>query len=255
MVQSSGLKYEFKFNKSLGGKPTLADIEHMERVCAQFIDTALPVFVTDHVELDDEDSYDNNNKKRRATLNYPLRKLGDVLYPSKVRVVSVGAPWTEFQPNETSRLQQQAANSDLISAELCCGTHVANTSQLGQLAITRLEVVGDSSFEIEARTGARAAQVRQNDSLLQQHLQEMSVIVAGHNVAPAAADKLSPLENHTRLHRLADISTKISEVLKAADLSHVCVQRVTHETDKHRPSKNQLQVNNIYSRLKLSFID
>ena len=233
MVQSSGFKCEFKINKALdGGKPTLADVEHIERMCARLIDAALPVNVADQVELNYEAAYKQNsdNKISSVLLNYPLRNLGNVLFPSKMRVVSVGALLDEFQSH-------QAKYSDLISAEVCCGTHVTNTSQLGQLVITRFEAVGDSSFEIEALTGARAAEFRRNDALLQRNLQQMGAI-GGHD----ASDKLSsPLEHHTRLHRLADLSTKTSEVTKTGDLSYLCVQRGLHETGNIWTSKNQLQ--------------
>ena len=216
MAQSSGLKCEMKINKALdGGKPTLADVEHIERMCTRLIDAALPIYVADNVNTK------NIITPKKAQLNYPLRNLGNVLFPSKVRVVSVGAPWAKFKASKKA-----AKNSDLISAEVCCGTHVTNTSQLGQLVITRLEAVGDSSFEIEAQTGARAAEVRRNDVLLQRHLQEMDAI-GGHD----ASDQLSsPLEHHTRLHRLADISTKISEVCQAGDLSYQCQQLVVPVT-------------------------
>ena len=104
------------------------------------IKKALNIYTTDNVR----------NNLDEIKLKYPLRKLNDVLYPLELRVVSIGTDWTNFSNSSTNNTSSEL-NSD-YSAELCCGTHAANTSQLEEFVITHFSINGDSSFEIDACT-------------------------------------------------------------------------------------------------------
>ena len=105
-VKNNSFRLEFKFNQSLK-KPDIKDVSQIESICAQLIKSSLNVYVANDVDLD----YNN------TVLNYPLRKLNDVLYPTIVRVVSIGTEWKNFTINKKPIME---IDSD-FSAELCCG--------------------------------------------------------------------------------------------------------------------------------------
>ena len=134
-VKNNSFKLEFKFGESLI-KPSLEDVKGIEQICQDSIGKSLRIYTSDNVPLTEE---------VHAGLKYPLRKLNDVLYPKNVRVVSIGAEWKAF-------LDKKAVQNEDSYAELCCGTHASNTNELKSIAISRLNIVGDSSYEIEAST-------------------------------------------------------------------------------------------------------
>lgn len=105
-VKNNSFRLEFKFNEILK-KPDIKDISSIESICAQLIKSSLNIYVADGVDLNDDNT----------VLNYPLRKLNDVLYPSKVRVVSIGTYWKDFVIDKNLIME---TNPD-FSAELCCG--------------------------------------------------------------------------------------------------------------------------------------
>ncbi len=102
-VKDKTLRLEFKFFENLK-KPSIQDMPGIESICAQLIKDSLNIYVTDDVDLNEDN----------VVFNYPLRKLKDVLYPSKVRVVSIGTDWKNFVADK------RTTNAD-YSAELCCG--------------------------------------------------------------------------------------------------------------------------------------
>ena len=63
-----------------------------------------------------------NLSDNNLALNYPLRKLNDVLYPRNLRLVSIGTEWKNFNIDHGSQVK---FNSD-YSAELCCGNYLFN---------------------------------------------------------------------------------------------------------------------------------
>ena len=218
LVKNNNLKLEFKFNQNLI-KPSLDDLKGIESICKSLIEKSLPVYTVDNVEYDDGEQ-----------VKYPVRKLNNILYPIKLRVVSVGARWDEFK-NEKSK-----SNPD-YSAELCCGTHASNTSQLENLLISRFNVVGDSSFEIEASTSNFASEMNKNDQALLEHLNEIVEIYKKSKETP----NLTTLETYTYLNQMAVLQIKISEIFKHKEVSYLVMHHVKSESVKYRPSKYGLQ--------------
>ncbi|KAK3769901.1 hypothetical protein RRG08_048113 [Elysia crispata] len=78
-----------------------------------------------------------------------LKKLQNEVYPDTVAVISVG--------------QRQSGN---ISAELCGGTHVANTSHLMDFCVTQLSTKSQNIKRITGVTGREALQALQCGKLL-----------------------------------------------------------------------------------------
>lgn len=86
IVTNDHLKFEFKFNERLY-KPSVEDLRRIEEICQQLVRAQIPVYTSDDVRIDDSGE---------VPLNYPLRRLNDVLYPTSLRVVSLGAEWDQF---------------------------------------------------------------------------------------------------------------------------------------------------------------
>ena len=119
---------------------------------------------------------DNNITSTSTKYKYPVRRLDDVLYPDLVRIVSVGKEWSDFTSTSTSS-DSNSSDSDSsfnYSAEYCGGTHATNTGDLRKMKITRMTVVGDSSFELEAASGREAFEIELNDRVALDILEQMS---------------------------------------------------------------------------------
>jgi alanyl-tRNA synthetase len=86
VVNDTHLKFEFKFNEMLH-KPSIEDLESIQKICMDLIRKSIPVYMNDGVIVDDDEI---------SKSTYPVRKLNDVIYPSKLRVVSLGKKWDEF---------------------------------------------------------------------------------------------------------------------------------------------------------------
>ncbi len=138
IVKDESLKFEFTFNQSLR-QPNLTDIKSIEGICQDLINKSLNIYTSDTIR----------NNLDEIKLNYPVRKLKDVLYPLDLRIVSIGISWSDFTGKNIKSELESASD---YSAELCCGTHASNTNQLKQFVITHLNVNGDSTFEIDALT-------------------------------------------------------------------------------------------------------
>lgn len=112
-MRNTGLKFEFSFSERLE-KPTSDDIAEIEKIMKDLIKKQLPIYSIESANLD----------LKLRTNSFPLRKLKDILYPLKVRVVSMGSEWTDDELVEEDS-----------SAELCCGTHASNTGQLKEIVV------------------------------------------------------------------------------------------------------------------------
>lgn len=220
-VRSDHLKFEFKFVDRLC-KPSVDDLTQIQSICNDLIQKAMPVYTTEGVNVD------------KSAPRYPLRKLDDVLYPSRVRVVSIGAPWDQFERREDL--------NENTSAELCCGTHATNTRQLDDLIITTFNIVGDSSIEIDACTSESARQTRLNDKRVLDLFAEMIDLHARKNeLSQSSSEQL-----HTVVNAIADRSIKIENLFKQKQNSYLVLQWVKNESVKYRPSKNMIQ--NVFKR-------
>lgn len=86
IVSDDHFKFEFKFNEMLH-KPTIEDLTSIQKICADLVQKSLPIYVQDGVRLETDEL---------SAMNYPVRKLNDVLYPLNLRVVSLGIEWNKF---------------------------------------------------------------------------------------------------------------------------------------------------------------
>lgn len=122
-VKSAGFKFEFSFSEILD-KPTSSDINSIQAILKNLIEQELPIYTTETSDLESD---------LAKFPKVPLRRLKDVLYPLKVRVVSVGAPWQDHVDGK---------ESEDFSAELCCGSHATNTNQLKEIVIRSFSANG-----------------------------------------------------------------------------------------------------------------
>ncbi len=87
-VKQNSFKFEFKFNEMLIDKLSQKDLSKIQSMCNELIQKKLPIYINENVNLESI----TENKK----IKFPIRMLNDVLYPLKVRVVSVGTTYDNF---------------------------------------------------------------------------------------------------------------------------------------------------------------
>ncbi|RNA22979.1 alanine--tRNA cytoplasmic, partial [Brachionus plicatilis] len=203
-VKDNYFKFEFKFNEILP-KPKVDDIEKLESQLNKLITKSIPVKIEENLSIEDRN------------FDFPVRKLNDVLYPRKLRMVTVGV------------------GDEDGSGELCCGSHVDNTSRLEKLCITSFSVVGDSSYEIEGCTSKFAEQIEKTNQQVLDLLAEMIELNKNKNEG-----SLSNAEVHACLNDIADRSIQIEAIFKKDQTSYLTMHRVKAEANRHRPSKNVL---------------
>ena len=93
IVRDKSFKLEFKFNGMLVDKLSLSDLSQIETSCNELITKSIPIYINEDVSL--EKVTENNS------LKHPVRLLNDVLYPTRVRIVSIGQKFDKFdQPGK-----------------------------------------------------------------------------------------------------------------------------------------------------------
>ncbi len=215
-VKNNGIKFEFSFNQHLT-KPTSNDMQSIETICKKLIEKSMPIFINENVDFE----------KTNMNYFYPVRTLKDVLYPFKVRVVSIGAPWSSF--TESKNISEKILSEIDYSAELCCGTHAENTSQLADFSITYFNSNGDSTFEIEACTSSTALQVRKNDQLVNKYFNEMVDLFKLTNKSEL---DLTKAELNYLFNQIADRSILIENIFKQQPVSYSLKMTVKEESIK-----------------------
>lgn len=205
-VKDTSFKFEFKFNEIVP-KPKIDDIEMLESELNKLIRKAIPVKIEDNIPLHEDKNFE-----------FPIRKLNDVLYPRKLRMVSV------------------AASDDDRSGEFCCGSHVNNTCSLNKFFITSFKVVGDSSYEIEGCTSKFADQIEKSNRQVLDLLAEMKELTKN-----KTENQNSNAEIYACLNQIADRSIQIEAIFKKNQTSYLTMHKVKAEAAKCRPSKNVLQ--------------
>jgi alanyl-tRNA synthetase len=120
-------------------------------------------------------------------------------YEELVRVIQIGGPW---------------------SRELCGGTHVSRSSQVGMVSILGEASVGSGSRRLEALVGFEAFKQLSAEALIVQQLQE-SLKVPKEEIAAKIANTLDQLKAAER--KLASITlggllAQVPEVVKTAKL-------------------------------------
>jgi alanyl-tRNA synthetase len=119
-------------------------------------------------------------------------------YDESVRVVQIGGPW---------------------SRELCGGTHVSRSAQIGLVSITNESSVGSGSRRLEALVGFEALSSLNKDRLLLQQISESL------KVQPASAterlavvlQELKDAQRQLSLFQSAALSSRIPELLAAGE--------------------------------------
>nr|WP_306267520.1 alanine--tRNA ligase [Pararhizobium sp. IMCC3301] len=116
-------------------------------------------------------------------------------YGDEVRVVSMG------------RNTDPQADQDIYSQELCGGTHVANTGEIGLVVVTSEGAVASGIRRVEALTGAAA---RTHLKQQEQRLQEVAEVLKS-TPADAAARVEALMAERKRLEKeLADARAKLA---------------------------------------------
>jgi alanyl-tRNA synthetase len=117
-------------------------------------------------------------------------------YDESVRVVQIGGPW---------------------SRELCGGTHVSRSSQIGLVSITNESSVGSGSRRLEALVGFEALSSLNKDRLLLQQISESLKVQPASATERLAAvlQELKDAQRQLSLFQSAALSSKIPELLAA----------------------------------------
>ncbi|KAK6300187.1 hypothetical protein J4Q44_G00282850 [Coregonus suidteri] len=103
----------------------------------------------------------------------------DELYPDPVRVVSVAVPVADLFNSQTDRR---------TSVELCCGTHLLRTGEIGDLVIISERQMVKGISRIVAVTGDDAREAREAGQILTQEVESLSArlaVVASPSLADA----------------------------------------------------------------------
>lgn len=192
LVRDNLFKFEFSFTNSLE-QLNINDLISIQSGCNQLIQKNLPVYSIENVVVDtDLDTLGE-------CLNYPLRKLSDVLYPIKLRIVSIGKAWNEFQKKVFNSTRENNHNHHDYSAELCCGTHATQTGLLKKILIRNFEIVGDSNFLLECCTSKRALEMEENDKKALAYLDKIIKLHSQINESKFTLDILKNLERISRI--------------------------------------------------------
>jgi hypothetical protein len=118
------------------------------------------------------------------------------------------------------------------------GTHAGNTKELVDLKINSFNVVGDSSYEIEASTSDFALERVINDKRV---LDLMSQVYQIHQERKANEKSLNTLEDLTSQNRIAEKLIQIETIFKKESVTYVTMQHIIKESVSYRPSKNKLK--------------
>lgn len=206
------LKFEYSLNKAVKfEKPSVEDIENIEKICQNLIDSSLNIY-ENTIEYDRVEDINNSN-------NVKIRKLRDVLYPKTVRVISVG--------DTLDNLIIKNGSNNLYSSELCCGTHAENTSNLENFLITHVnQNSGDFMYELEACVAKRANEILNNERIIDEIYQEIC--------------ELNPLSMHGS-HEIARKCIQIEMLQQHWRLSYKFKNRLMKNLEKYRPSKYKLE--------------
>lgn len=203
---SSVQEDQFTFDFSCFEELCLADLSRLEEIIRLVITQEIPVY--------------------RAKLNIKealkikgLTLIPNETYPEDVYVVSIGHPVDQLLVNP------DFARNDL-SVELCAGTHVHCTSDIGQFAIVKSSGVSQNVKRITCVTGQSAKNALVN-------LEQVKTLYANLEAAISMKDNLMNMENMVKnLYKMLK-----EEILPKADREKI-KQNVTVLHEKVRRLKN-----------------
>ncbi len=134
LVDPEKLRFDFSHGKSLSDE----EIAKVETLVAESIAKKLPVYAQ---EAPQQDALKING----------LRAVFGEKYPPMVRVVSIGAPVGDLLKDSANQKWRE------YSVEFCGGTHLGNSSEVKQFAVTAEESVSKGIRRIVALTGEAAS--------------------------------------------------------------------------------------------------
>ncbi|XP_044751595.1 alanine--tRNA ligase, mitochondrial [Coccinella septempunctata] len=135
----------------------------------------------------------------------------------------------EVYPEESLRLVEIKENDEVISREPCCGTHVFNTSDIGNISIIKMKSLGRSTVSLSAVTGLKskiatenASEISDEVSMLQKTVSEnidkpdvLNIAVASLRNKVIASETLMPIYIKQKcLKDLDDISKRVKNIAK-----------------------------------------
>ncbi len=136
LVDPEKLRFDFSHGKSLSDE----ELARTETLVAECIQKKLPVYAEEAAQ-------------ELALKINGLRAVFGEKYPPKVRVVSIGSKLDDLLKDPTNPKWRE------YSIEFCGGTHLANSSEIGQFVITSEESVSKGIRRIVAHTGEAALAV------------------------------------------------------------------------------------------------
>jgi alanyl-tRNA synthetase len=135
LVDPDKLRFDFSHGKSMSDDEIVRVEDHVN----DLVSRKLPV-------------YAQEAPQQEALKINGLRAVFGEKYPPMVRVVSIGAPVNDLLKNPADATWRQ------YSVEFCGGTHLANTSEVGDFVITLEESISKGVRRIVAHTGEAAKQ-------------------------------------------------------------------------------------------------
>uniref|UniRef100_UPI00358FBFE6 alanine--tRNA ligase, mitochondrial-like isoform X2 n=1 Tax=Myxine glutinosa TaxID=7769 RepID=UPI00358FBFE6 len=154
LVAPQHLRFDVSIRRTLTGD----QLQQLERVVCKTIQQNHMVHVR---ELPLEEA-----------LRLPRIQSLDMAYPDKVRVVGVGLPEAFLMssgPLEDVAERGKNATPDdssCVSLELCCGTHVHQTGDIGDFCIVWERQLGKGVSRLQAVTGRKAQEARERGATL-----------------------------------------------------------------------------------------
>ncbi|MGE3181234.1 MAG: alanine--tRNA ligase-related protein [Phycisphaerae bacterium] len=151
LVDAEKTRFDFSNPKAL----TAEQVEKIEVLCQEQMRRNLAVYAEEVAQAD-------------AMKVHGLRAVFGEKYPERVRVVSVGVPVADLLANPGNADWRQ------YSIEFCGGTHVTNTSEIGDFLLTAEEAVSKGVRRVIGITGDAAKAARDNGDRLLMKAQELA---------------------------------------------------------------------------------
>lgn len=150
LVSPEKLRFDFSHKAAI----TDEELQQIENISAKIIQKDMEVFTSDV-------------KLLTARQIEGVRSISGETYPDPVRVVSIGVP--------IDKLLLDVASKDWwkYSIEFCGGTHVARTSELGELIVVEESGIAKGIRRIVAVTGQATVAVRQHARNFEERLERL----------------------------------------------------------------------------------
>ncbi|PVV04033.1 hypothetical protein BB560_001470 [Smittium megazygosporum] len=203
LVSEDKLRFDFSFNSQLS--PEL--VRDVQADSNKVVDDGLQVY-SKEVDLQTAKSING------------IRAIFGETYPNPVRVVSVGANLEEVVSDMSNE------NWSNYSVELCGGTHVSNTKEIGSFIITEESSISKGIRRIVAVTGKEAIKVQEAADAFSKELDALNQIKGSEleSALKLIGKRLDTLntgvwQKHLLRQKYADIRKKFLDADKEAKLA------------------------------------